>query len=342
MENLYRGGKILELILLTIKNMAVISQVSESSRKSQIRPINPRRDLGAVADLIELCFSETLDDDGKQYLKRMRRVANKARNWFDSTAVQVSVTTEGFIWEENGQIVGNISLIPFGGFGRPIYLIANVAVHPDQRRRGIARALTDAALAWTEKRKVRSVWLQVREENQAALNLYQASGFSERARRTTWNIQPGKIIGTATPQGRIVSQKSHHWKSQRDWLRQNYPDQLFWYWPTQLNAFRPGIVSMIANFISDVRIRHWGVERDGKLMGLLSWKTTLSFADQLWLAAPPENENIVLNTLLPFLYWRERAQRPLSIELPKGRAAESLLNTGFAPSYTLIWMELDN
>lgn len=323
--------------------MTVVSQVSKKLNNSQIRPLNARRDLGAVADLIELCFAETLDDDGKRYLRRMRQASRKSTSgWFDAAAFQMTITAEGYIWEEDGKIVGNISLIPFSSLGRPIYLIANVAVHPDFRRRGIARALTDAALEWTQNRRVRSVWLQVRDDNLPAVQLYETAGFIERARRTTWTALPENLEGM-TPSGiRIVSQKSHHWKRQKHWLQQNYPDHLYWYWALRRGAFRPGVLSRLTNFFTETHIRHWGVERNGRLLGMLSWKTTHAHADQLWLAAPPENEDLVLQALLPYIHWREHSRRPLSIDLPVGRAVKTLYTAGFRPSHTLVWMEIEN
>jgi len=323
--------------------MAVVSQVSDKLDDSHIRPLNARRDLGKVADLIELCFAETLDDDGKRYLRRMRQASQKASNsWFDSTAFQMSITAEGYIWEEDGKVVGNISLIPFSNVGRPIYLIANVAVHPDFRRRGIAHALTNAALEWTQKRRVAAVWLQVRDDNLPAIQLYKSVGFVERARRTTWTVLPNDLRGI-TPAGiRIVHQKARHWKLHSQWLRENYPDELFWYWPLRRSAFSPGVFSKVANFFTETHIRHWGVERKGRLLGMLSWKTTATYADQLWLAAPPENEDLVLQALLPYIHWREHAQRPLSIDIPVGRAVNTLREAGFRFSSTLVWMEIEN
>jgi GNAT superfamily N-acetyltransferase len=320
--------------------MAAITQISNPPQKSEIRRLNPRRDLSYVADLIELCFAETLDVDGKRYLQRMRQTAQKPQNrWFNIDPFQINITAEGFVWEEDGQIIGNISLIPFITFGRPIYLIANVAVHPDFRRLGIARSLTQAAMEWCQKRHVSSMWLQVRDTNLAAVKLYESAGFIERARRTTWSIHSKNIQGEAPPGIRIVSPKSRHWPFQKQWLQQNYPDELFWYWPIRISAFRSGIWGTLVNLFTDIRIRHWGVEQQGQLMGLLSWKATTSYADQLWLAAPPETEDLVLQTLLPYMRWRERNRRPLSIDLPVGRAASTLREAGFRPDHTLIWME---
>ena len=323
--------------------MVAVTQVSNPLENPHIRPINARRDLGAVADLIELCFANTLDPDGKRYLRRMRQASQKGKSgWFDAATFQMNITAEGYIWIENGKIVGNISLIPFNTLGRVIYLLANVAVHPDYRRRGIARQLTEAALAWTQNKRIHSVWLQVRDDNIPAIQLYESTGFVERARRTTWTVLPDDLRGI-TPSGvRIVSQKSQHWTRQKQWLRQNYPDNLFWYWPLRRSAFRPGFLSAIANFFTETHSRHWGVEQHGRLLGMLSWKTTHAYADQLWLAAPPENEDLVLQALLPYIFWRKHSQRPLSLDMPVDRAVDTLPAAGFQPSYTLVWMESEN
>ncbi len=57
--------------------------------------------------------------------------------------------------------------------------ILNLAVHPARRRRGIARALLNAALERGRSQGVTVVWLEVRPSNNAALALYQSFGFQE-------------------------------------------------------------------------------------------------------------------------------------------------------------------
>jgi [ribosomal protein S18]-alanine N-acetyltransferase len=57
--------------------------------------------------------------------------------------------------------------------------LLNLAVHPDHRRRGIARTLLTQALAQGRTHNVSVVWLEVRPSNDAALALYQSFGFKE-------------------------------------------------------------------------------------------------------------------------------------------------------------------
>ena len=113
-----------------------------------IRPLNTRKDLLPVADLIEVCFGSQLDPDGISYLKQIRRAAKDPGQirWTHAAGEYVSYPLNGYIFEIDGVIVGNLSLIPFYWKRQWIYLIANVAVHPDFRRRGIARELTQKAL----------------------------------------------------------------------------------------------------------------------------------------------------------------------------------------------------
>jgi ribosomal-protein-alanine N-acetyltransferase len=55
--------------------------------------------------------------------------------------------------------------------------VLNVATREDRRRRGIARALLGEAVAYSKKRAVKHVLLEVRRSNRAAIALYRAIGF---------------------------------------------------------------------------------------------------------------------------------------------------------------------
>ena len=75
---------------------------------------------------------------------------------------------------------------PWETWGYVIYWILademhllNLAVHPDQRRRGIARSLLTAALDKARSQGAAVVWLEVRPSNAAALSLYHSFGFKE-------------------------------------------------------------------------------------------------------------------------------------------------------------------
>jgi ribosomal protein S18 acetylase RimI-like enzyme len=168
--------------------MSSITIPVKANDHPHLRLLNVLRDLSAVADLIELCFSPTLDNDGQRYISDMRRASHDDSflRWASHMTETASLPLMGYVWEQDGRIVGNASLIPFRDKGKRVFLVANVATHPEYRRRGIGRALTERVMKQARDKKASAIWLHVRDDNFGAIKLYQELGFQEIARRTTW------------------------------------------------------------------------------------------------------------------------------------------------------------
>lgn len=66
----------------------------------------------------------------------------------------------------------------------------NVAVHPDYRRRGIARELVMGLVAALEAKGVHSLALEVRASNAPAIALYEQLGFIQVGRRPNYYRNP--------------------------------------------------------------------------------------------------------------------------------------------------------
>ncbi len=64
--------------------------------------------------------------------------------------------------------------------------LLNLATRSDRRRRGIARALMNAVLAYARENAVRNVLLEVRRSNLAAIELYLALGFLTTRERAAY------------------------------------------------------------------------------------------------------------------------------------------------------------
>lgn len=126
-----------------------------------------REDLEAVAKLEELCFSIP----------------------WSTNAIEEAFANELYRFvavEENGSVVGYANFRIVADEGE----IERVAVHPDSRRRGYGRKLMEAMVEYSRKKGVRDMTLDVRVNNEKAINLYESCGFVEEGRRKDYYREP--------------------------------------------------------------------------------------------------------------------------------------------------------
>ena len=162
-----------------------------ASRKTAddgLRPVNLRTDLRPLADLIELVFADSMDSSGRSAIREMRYLSHMGYGLnlisrMNDLTLGISL---GFVYFIGGKLVGNVSVYP-AGYPKDLgetWILANVAVHPDYQRRGIAHDLIEAGLAMIRRRAGVRVILQVNYENAPAQRLYERHGFIyERAWR---------------------------------------------------------------------------------------------------------------------------------------------------------------
>ena len=93
-----------------------------------------------------------------------------------------------WVGREDGRIVGYICLWEVADELH----VTNVAVHPDVRRRGIARALLESVFARARAAGSRMVLLEVRPSNTEALTLYESLGFRVVGRRRGYYYDTGE------------------------------------------------------------------------------------------------------------------------------------------------------
>jgi hypothetical protein len=229
-------------------------------------------------------------------------------------------------------------LIPFRSKGKKIYLIANVAVHPDQRRRGIARQLTELALEHTRKRKADATWLQVRDDNPGAIQLYSDLGFREQARRTKWNAAPDKNLPEGNREFEIRNRPASLWPKQREWMQRLYPEELAWYQPTPWIRFRPGLLPALYRFFIESETRTWTISNSSGLVVAISWLADFSRSGHLWAALPEQIEPRALSALLLHVRRALIGRETLSLDLPGGEGVDALQAAGFSARRTLVWM----
>ena len=131
----------------------------------KIFPINASH-LDAIAEIEALCFSEPWSARALELL-------------LGDAAIGAVATHEGRVIAYGGMI-----LAPDEG------QITNIAVHPDFRRRGCARAILHALHVEAEQRKFEQIVLEVRASNAAAIALYESEGYASVGRRRGFYRMP--------------------------------------------------------------------------------------------------------------------------------------------------------
>jgi ribosomal protein S18 acetylase RimI-like enzyme len=312
---------------------------SAKSIPPSIRPVNLQSDLVMIADLIETCFSDQMDEEGRAYVRQIRQAAqnNNFTRWLPGANERVSLPLDGYVWIDGRRLIGNLTLIPFYRGGHWRYLIANVAVHPDYRQRGIGRALTAKAIDHIRQRQAEP-WLQVRDDNQPAIHLYHSLGFVERARRTTWEAT-GAEIRSFTSTLVSAPPRQRDWPVQASWLSSTYPPAVEWNLGFRLKRMAPGLWQGIQNFFMDTPVFQYAVFKGEKLAGTASWDPGPHRGENLWLAADPEQEEEAVFALLIEARRQLSTRRPLAINYPAGQAEIAFIQAGFIKQNTLIWME---
>jgi ribosomal protein S18 acetylase RimI-like enzyme len=150
------------------------------TKSSGLRPMEPDRDLTGVANLIQSAFAAELDRNGQGMLREMRSMSRLGPLlwWLDQFSVEFNELFSGFVWVEEGQIVGNIT-VSRASPGSRRWIISNVAVASAYRGRGIAQALMDAAIELVREWQGLAISLQVRSDNLPALHIYRKLGFRD-------------------------------------------------------------------------------------------------------------------------------------------------------------------
>ncbi len=143
-----------------------------------LRPFDISRDLRPVAELISIAFATELDDRGNAALREMRVMSHFGgflglvnRNTGDFNDL-----LSGFVWVDAGRVVGNVTVQRADRAGSR-WQIANVAVAPSHRGRGISKRLMQAALDHIAAGRGQWAVLQVYARNEVARALYSSLGF---------------------------------------------------------------------------------------------------------------------------------------------------------------------
>lgn len=291
--------------------------------------------MGQVADLIEIAFRGNLDGTGRRMVREMRTLGRIG--WIGWVLSRVllppAARPMGFVWEEDGRVVGNASLLPVSGHkGRLV--MANVAVHPDYRRRGIAREMVGASDDLAQRVGVDSIYLQVERHNQAALSLYRSMGYEPLATRTAWR-RPRGLPWSGTGSGQSVRlRRPEEWKDQWELATRVSAEGLIWPHPLEPGYFQPVGLS---RYLGREPKLHLVRREEGKLVASLTAHG--SSLQRFVLLVDPALQDDIEEGMLSQALTRVRArQRSIVMDYPSDVAVEALRGMGFRDERALTWM----
>jgi ribosomal protein S18 acetylase RimI-like enzyme len=328
--------------------------LASQSSVNGLRPVNLRSDLGGIADLIELAFGPTMDEAGRANVREMRMLGQSGSLAALNEGLErlLGSLDQGFVWVEGGKIVGNVSTSP-ANYPRALgvgVIIANVAVHPDFRRRGIAEALMNATLDAIKPKQVDFAILQVDEANASARRLYTRLGFRPERTFGRWSRSPFvRAPERLTTMPDITLRQWKDWPAELALAEVSRPNDhggLGWLRSTEAKHFRPSLINGMFDWVIGRAEDHW-IIRDSKrtsILALLKAISSFGMSDRLELIVHPafqgQYEEALINHTLRILDGRRKS---VIIEHPfdDWAANAALQKYGFERRHTLLHMRLD-
>ena len=327
----------------------MVARLYPDKRESPIRSLNPARDLGQLADLIENAFSEELSDDGRKVLREIRVLSwlGPFGYLFYGAGSELDGMFTGLVWEHEGKVVGNVSVSRAGGGGRR-WQISNVAVLDRFRRQGIGRRLVEAALDAIANRGGETAYLYVREDNLPAVHLYSNLGFAQVDRVSELEMLSAR--GPQQPELVLLRPlRPADQESLYDLVRLAEGAGQRWLRPVQRRHYvvstEERLLHRLGGLVTGERETRWGVTGPRGLDAAVSLRAT-----RLWNPKPHRlrlwihpNQRGQLETQLAsdvVSLLSQQAPRPAWALLPacEDRARAALMEVGFRAVRTLVLM----
>jgi ribosomal protein S18 acetylase RimI-like enzyme len=327
---------------------------SASRTANGLRPVNLQTDLPELADLIETAFANTMDAGGRAAIREMRQLSRVGLGLgllsnINELAQGMSM---GFVWVADGQVVGNVSVYP-ADYPRDMgkaWIIANVAVYPEYRGRGIATQLMQASLDMIRSRSSGRAILQVDLDNEAARHLYRKLGFIEERAWTQWRrgtyrpYMPDALLSDF----RIVQRRLGDAENELR-LAQMVRPQVFggldWLRPTHIDTFRLSPLTRLGNWLNLRSVQRLVIRDDDRssLLGWMQIETAFGASSrQLLLMAHPNNAATYADALVR-LAVRRFSYEGLTVNHPHDDDEISgvLRTYQFTPRRTVVHMRHD-
>lgn len=324
--------------------------------ESGIRAFDIGRDLRPVAELIANAFAHELDQRGTSALREMRVMSH-----FGSVIKLVNRSTGefddyfgGFIWMEEGKVVGNVTVQRAERSGSR-WQIANVAVAPAYRGRGISRQLMERALAHIVDEGGKFAVLQVYENNHVARSLYQGLGFEEMSGAVELRLNRAPLLEFQGSESGIEAARIpnfysfsvNHWQPLYELANSQLGDQSQWWRAIRRTDFQLTFEQQLGEWfwqsIGSQRIFRRCIQTHQRFDAALiltasRWQGTHKL--QMWVR--PENYGKYEAQLLHWIFdiLQDYPRLPVHITMSKGHQAglELFQQAGFKQHRTLLTM----
>jgi ribosomal protein S18 acetylase RimI-like enzyme len=307
------------------------------------RPINLNKDIPQVLELLRLAFGESLDAEGQRILQGQSAVAGQPALLYRFNPM-ASRLSRGYVWENDGKIIGNVTLLNTHINGR--YLIVNVAVHPDFRRQGIARTLMNAVTGHVRQRKGQEILLQVDKDNAHAIELYDTLHYQNLGTMITWIAQAGRVQGIENHTTTAIRElRNNEGKAAFELDILALPPNLNWPEPIPKDTYQFNVWRRFSNFINARRHQTWVTTDGHRLTGSTSIWSEWGRAHQLTLRVHPQWKGELERPLLAKILRQlpHIPRRNVRIDHPEydKLTTELLHEANFRPRRSLTHMRLD-
>lgn len=273
----------------------------------EMRPLDIRRDLDELGELIEITFSGELARRGEDIREELRtaermvplltvlsRVSDGFRHLFD-----------GFVWEDDqGRMVASVVIQRMGN-DKTRWLIGTVATHPDYRRRGLARKLVARAMEHARAHGAEVCILDVRANNPPAYNLYRSLGFIHYDSTTDLKLEDLSPVRAKPVNGYTLRpMKVGEWQARYDLAVRDTPPEVMAFLPVSEAEHRVSALQrlLVPLFMRLQRIdpHRWAAEQDGRLMGfvILFARRVANITHDLRLTIDPAHRDALAEPLL--------------------------------------------
>jgi ribosomal protein S18 acetylase RimI-like enzyme len=303
------------------------------------------RDVPQIAVLVELGFDRTLDYSSRMVLRNVRWIAERGELFWKLSLLTGSMNPEewalGTVWEEAGRVVGNLTLTrraPETG----AWLMSNVAVHPDFRRRGVGRGMIRFALEEIRSRGGRNVYLQVDAGNETALRMYRELGFGEIGCRISWTrgagpAPDGSPAGGGDPSYRITPRRGPEWRTEFALWKALSPAGFAWNTPLTEGIFRPSAGRALEQALGGESEKHFLAWRGERVAASLYAVRRISGWEGFLMQS--EGTGGGVERMLLKAAWNGAVpDRNCLLETVPESSGEVLAELGFVRRRTFIWM----